>query len=238
MGRTSTKKTVVENTVEKVTPKNSNILEETLRQENDKLRSEIDEIKKMMISLSNQQTKATPLETIDKIQSKTEAEIEAESEIRPNKYIKVISLVEGILVLSTQPMGQGKVFVYNKFGETKNIIYSELAEILHCNQSFAESGKFYIVDKNTVYNHGLVDFYKKILTKDMIEGILDNNQDQVVDTFKNATDAQKETIVSIITNRIINNQEVDLNKVNSISKIYGKDILEMAEEAKQLLVVS
>ena len=223
---TNTKKTVVENA-------NS---EEQLRQENTQLRSELDEIKKMLTNLTKEQSKEIPVSKKVKEESVQKEELQ-EFEIRPNKYIKVISLNYGILVLSTEPMGNGKVFVFNKFGETKNIIYSDLAEILHCNQSFAESGKFYIADKNVVFNHGLMEFYKNILTKEMIETLFDNSQEQIVDLFKNATNSQRETIVSIIADRLLNNQEIDLNKVNAISKIYGKDIIDMAEEAKSLLVV-
>lgn len=207
--------------------------EEKLQQENDKLKLEVEEIKKMLLNLTNQQNKVSqvPIQKEEIFQNQ-------EFEIRPNKYIKVISLTHGMLVLSTEPMGQGKVFIFNKFGETKNIIYSELTEILHCNQSFAESGKFYIANKDVVFNHGLVEFYNNILNKEKIENILDYSQEQVVDLFKNSTDSQKETIVSLLADRIIKDQEVDLNKVNAISKVYGRDIIEMAEEAKQLLVVS
>lgn len=223
---TNTKKTIVEN----VNP------EEQLRQENTQLRSELDEIKKMLTDLTKKQNNETSPKKDVKKESIQKEELQ-EFEIRPNKYIKVISLTYGILVLSTEPMGNGKVFVFNKFGETKNIIYSDLAEVLHCYQSFAESGKFYIADKNVVFNHGLMEFYKNILTKEMIETLFDNSQEQVIDLFKNATNSQRETIVSIIADRLLNNQEIDLNKVNAISKIYGKDIIDMAEEAKSLLVV-
>lgn len=231
--KTTTKSANEATTNTKDTKKNINT-EEQLRQENVQLRSEIDEIKKMLVNLKSVQDK--PAEPLN-IGLAQKEELQ-EYEIRPNKYIKVISLVYGILVLSTEPMGNGKVFVFNKFGETKNIIYSDLAEILHCNQSFAESGKFYIADKNVVFNHGLMEFYKNILTKEMIENLFDYSQEQVVDLFKNATESQKETIVSIISDRLLHDQEVDLNKVNAISRIYGKDIIDMADEAKSLLVVS
>ena len=228
MGRTSTKKP--NDKVEIKTP-------EQLQQENQQLRFELDEIKKMLTNLTKEQNKENAVKKNNEKPVNNEVvfdDIQQEIEIRPNKYIKVISLTNGMLVLTTQPMGQGKEFRFNKFGETKNIIYSELTEILHCHQSFAEAGKFYIADKNVVFNHGLIEFYKKILTKDMIENLLEYSHEQVIDLFKSATQAQQETIVSIIANRIMNEQEVDLNKVNAISRVYGKDIIEMAQEAKSL----
>ena len=67
---------------------------------------------------------------------------------------------------------------------------------------------FYIMDKNVVRNHGLTYFYKNILTKEKIINILDYNKDIIIEFFKNTSNIQQETIVSILIDKI-KNGEID-----------------------------
>ncbi len=201
---------------------------ESLEKENKKLKTELDEIKKMLLNLTKNQVQTVqpiqPEYTIEKSESINE------DEIRPNKYIKVMSLNFGKLVLTTEGRGQGKVFVFNKFGDVKNIVYSDLANLIHHQQTFAEQGRFYIFDKNVVRNHGLVEYYNKFMTKEKIETILDNNRDEVISLFTNTTEAQKETIVNILIKKIIDGEDVDINKIDIISRLWGQNLYDTARD--------
>jgi hypothetical protein len=195
--------------------------------ENKQLRTELDEIKKILLNLAqNQQNSQTV--SVEKIN--VESINEDDSEIRTNKYIKVMSLNFGKLVLTTEARGQGKVFVFNKFGDVRNIVYSDLANLIHHQQSFAEQGRFYIFDKQVIKNHGLTEYYNKFMTRDMIENILENNREEVINLFNNTSDAQRETIVNILIKKIINGEDVDINKVDIISRLANINIYDAARD--------
>jgi hypothetical protein len=201
---------------------------DNLKQENQKLRKELDELKQLILDLTQNQSQPTEkIATINKIEIDDDNEY---SEIKPNKYIKVMSLNFGKLVLSTEGKGRGKVFEFPKFGDVRNIVYTDLANLIHNHQSFAEKGRFYIFDKQVVKNHGLVEYYEKLLTKEMIEKILDYNKDDIVNLFKNATDAQQETIINLLIKKLVAGEELDINKIDIISRLSSVDIYKIANE--------
>lgn len=229
-GSTNTNK--IENIVRKSNNENvvnvsSNKDDNMLKKENELLKNELEEIKKMLFNLTQNPQHIQPEYTIEKTENLVEDD---DFEIRPNKYIKVMSLNFGKLVLTTEGKGQGKVFTFNKFGDVKNIVYADLANLIHHSQSFAEQGRFYIFDKNVVRNHGLVEYYNKFMTKEKIEHILDENRDEVISLFTNTTEAQRESIVNILIKKIIDGEDVDINKVDIISRIYGKNVYDIARD--------
>jgi hypothetical protein len=202
------------------------------------LEAELNELKNLVKSLvSSKQTEVVLEKDVHSLPKlKIQPLQEEYSEVSPNKRIKIISLFDGILVLTTGQYGQGKPYTFNKYGETKNIIYSDLSEILHYQNRFAEMGLFYICDDNVISNHGLYDSYQKLLSKEIIDNLLDYNRQEMNELFKNSTDMQKEQIASIIARKIANEEDVDLNKVDVLSKLYGHNITNMAENYKQIKV--
>lgn len=209
---------------------NNTSLPINLEQENSQLRKELDELKQLVLGLTQNQVpsqlnilESTPI-------NKDIDEDDEYSPIRPDKYIKVMSLNFGQLNLTTEPKGQGKLFSFNKFGDVWNIVYSDLANLIHNHQSFAEQGRFYIFNKQVVKNHGLVEHYNKLLTKEMIEKILDYNKDDIVNLFKNATNAQQETIINLLIKKLTVGEELDINKIDIISRLSGVDIYKIANE--------
>jgi len=197
------------------------------------LESELNELKDLVKSLVASKKKEVVKEKVVVDPVVLQPIQEEYTEVNPNKRIKVISLFDGVLVLTTDQHGQGKPYTFSKYGETKNIIYSDLSEVLHYQIRFAEMGLFYICDDNVISNHGLSESYQKLLSKDIIDGILDYNRQEMNELFENSTDMQKEQIASIIARKIANDEEVDLNKVDAISKMYGKNIVDMSEGYKQ-----
>lgn len=155
-------------------------------------------------------------------------------DILPNKRIKVISLYDGILSLTTGDGGQGKPYVFTKFGQSHNITWSDLSEILHYHHSFADKGYFYICDKNVISNENLTDVYNTILTKEIIDNLFNYSEKDMVDYFKSTTDEQKEVIVSMIAIRLAKGEKLDLNKTNALERSYGKRFTESIMTAENL----
>ena len=145
-------------------------------------------------------------------------------EVSPTKRIKVISLTDGILNLST---GQnGLPYRFPHFGFSQTITYSDLEKIIvYCN-SFAHKGAFYVCDDTAVANNGLADVYKNILDLDGMKNLFKKSEQEVRDIFSQLTPFQQEVIVNILRMKLAKKEPVDMNKIHVISQIVGRDITE------------
>jgi hypothetical protein len=153
--------------------------------------------------------------------------------IRLDEYIETMSLYPGKLTLSTEPLGRGRPFSFNGFGETKRILYNDLASILENYRSFLEGGLFYILDKRVIKKHGLDDTYARILNKDMILKVISTDPKVAVKLYNSTTDQQREIIEGMLVQELKNGNP-DLNIIAQISKLANKDLIQIAEDAKQL----
>lgn len=155
-------------------------------------------------------------------------------DIRPDAYIKVVSLTPYMLNLSTQPGGRGKLFTFPTFGTVKRIMYKDLVDILEVQRHFMSDGLFYIADKRVIRKNGLDAEYENILSKEKIEAILSGKSNDIVSIFKSATKKQQEFICDLIAEKLIQNSDsVDMNLVDKISRASGIKILEKVEEARE-----
>lgn len=144
-----------------------------------------------------------------------------------NKSIKVMSLYNGGLTLFTQDHGQGKKFRFDNFGDVRTIQYTDLEACIAVQHRFFEEGYVRILNSDVVKIHGFEDAYKKILTKKQIEEILTYDNKTLEDMIKKTTDHIRRVIVSFAIDKILNNEFVDMNKVNIIGKFYPRDINEI-----------
>jgi hypothetical protein len=162
--------------------------------------------------------------------------ISEEERIDPTEYIKVMSLTNHLLNLTTQPGGGGKVYSFsNGFGEVKRIPYSYLADIIENHQSFVEAGNFYIMDKRVISQHGLDDVYEKILDKDKIEQIFNGNKNDALNLFKMANPKQQEMIINMLIEKLRDDPEFDLNVIETISKYSKVNLQEKAIFAREFM---
>jgi hypothetical protein len=150
----------------------------------------------------------------------------------PNKWIKVMSLTNNKLSLSTESRGKGKVYNFTEFGQIQNIIYQDLSNIIHNHPEFTRNGVYIIMNPKVVRLHGLEAYYEKILNKDKITGIIDLDKNEIVDRFNSSTVKNQEAIVSILTERLLSGENLDLNKVELISNLCGRDINATIKEIK------
>lgn len=155
--------------------------------------------------------------------------------IQQDDYISVMSLIPYNLNLSTKEKGQGNIKKFTKFGEVKRILYRDLVDIMEVNTKFMKAGYFYILDNRVIRQHGLDDVYSKILTKEKIEEILSTGSDNSIELYKIANEEQQKVIIGLLIEKIRENPDsVNLNMIDKISRLSGVDILEKAEDVKQL----
>ena len=179
---------------------------------------------------------------------KTIEELEAEiarlkgqfigGEIAQNEYIKIISLCPDgwHLNLSTKENGQGKVFKFDKFGQVKKIMYSDLLDIMESHSNFVETGRFYILDARVIHQAGLESVYEKILDKQKIEEIIAGKNDECVSIFASANEHQQKLILDILVEKLRDDpNSIDLNIVDKISRLSKVNIVERAEDERKLL---
>jgi hypothetical protein len=160
---------------------------------------------------------------------------EEEVVISPTEYIKVMSLLPYRLNLCTKEKGQGKVFKFDKFGQVKKILYTDLLDILEVNSNFLEAGYFVILNPKVVRAHGFDELYSNVLTKDKIEQIL-LGTDESVALYTSASETQRKTIIDIIEQKLIENPDsLNLNFVDKISRISGINLAQKADEAREML---
>jgi hypothetical protein len=146
-------------------------------------------------------------------------------DIAPNELTKIQCLLDNPLNLSTQPHGRGKYFGFDHFGETKNIMYSDLLEIINNQKNFMEAGYFYILDRKIIDFNSLEEVYDKILNKEQIERILANKED-AISLFQKANKKQQKVIANMVIKRLTNNESIDYNLVDALSKASEVNIQE------------
>lgn len=163
-------------------------------------------------------------------------EQELNSGIPLDAYIEVMSLVPFKLNLSTERLGAGRQFSFNSFGEVKRILYNDLASIFENYRSFMEKGYFYILNQKVVRKHGLDDLYAQILSKELIEKILNFDPKVAVKLYERASDSQRQIINGMLVNKVKNGEvtDIDFNVIAQISKIGNVDIMKMASESIDL----
>lgn len=196
------------------------------KKSNDELKERINALESLLSSLikEKEESKAQDDASDDSFES---------IKIAQEEYIKVMSLCPMELNLSTEGMGRGKRFKFDKFGDIKRILYSDLVDIMENNSNFLNYGFYYIMDKRVIRKHGLDEAYEKILDKEKIEKILSFNEKESVDLFKSSNQKQKELITDMIVAKIRDSQDVDLNIIDRISRIAGFNLQKMGEESKE-----
>jgi len=188
------------------------------------LEKQLEELKNIMIKGSEHKIE----NTMDEEDSTDDISISSDS------YIKVMSLTPYLLTLTTSEYGRGKKFNFEKFGDVKRILYHDLCDIMEQHQNFLNSGYFIILSRNVVRKHGLDEVYEKILTKDKIDSIISGNDSDAVNLFKSCSNAQQELMVTMFVDKMVNNEFVDLNLLDRISRVIGYDISKRAEEIKSI----
>jgi hypothetical protein len=204
------------------------------------LKSKLVEMEEMLKALmkKNEELENKPEKVVEVIK-----EVRVTSESNPeiidiplNKVIKVMSLYTGTLNLKTAE--NGKIFKFNNFGEIHPIIYNDLIQIMSHQHRFCTEGYFTILDKDVILAHGMEDNYKKILDRKTIENFLGFDDETIKTLYHGTTKNIRDSIVSIIVNKINSEENVDKNKIYVVSDLFGIDLFAYARGDVDVLVNS
>ncbi|MGL5767089.1 MAG: hypothetical protein ACRCX8_15750 [Sarcina sp.] len=151
-----------------------------------------------------------------------------------SKKIKVISLIDNELNMTTEPMGQGRIFSFPKFGYEHRIKFDDLEDIVHVHRWLFEKGLAYICDHDAIVELGLEEECEAILDKKGIESIAKLESPEDVAMFKGLSKDMQEKVSDMIAKAIVNGENRDLNKLSEIQRDTGFDIQKLAQDMKEI----
>jgi hypothetical protein len=136
------------------------------------------------------------------------------------KLIKIINLASGGLTLQ----GSRAIRIPKQF-DSVNVTESEARIIVSNMPESARSGLFYIADREFVEDNELEDAYNTILDDSQLKTLLSQNVENVVEIYKNASDAQKSIIDTMIADGRFNGVRIDANILQELGEVSGINFL-------------
>lgn len=182
-----------------------------MQSENEELKRELEALKAQMASL------ISSMNAVPTVQPK-----------KSNRLIRFINMCPGMVVLrgSTIWKIDGQ-FNYQDFMETEaSIIAANMSDMIRM-------GSVYIADEDFRVEHNLEDVYRYLLSDEQLKNLLNQDSKYAIDMYKNANDNQKQIILDMICNKLDAGEEVDGNILITLSKLSGKDLLEIQNESEQ-----
>lgn len=202
--------------------------DETLKKENEELK---DQIAKMMEMIKELQTKKS--ESQEKSVQNTSTDVpENVEDVEMNARILVTSITTGGVNLKTSNDGSARHFRFEKLGQTIPIIYEHLINCINTDRWLFEDGLVYISDSNVIREQCLEDAYKKFLTPDTIENIMNFDINKIIEMISSTTPAIQETIIDLVVDKLNHGGSIDMNKVNAIGNACNVNIMELASKLK------
>ena len=187
------------------------------------LQKEIEEMKQQLTEKSNVQS-----------------EPKDSDRVMADDYIEVISLCPTLLTMTTEAKGRGFNYNWNGYGETLQIVYSDLQRIIKNHSSglytdFIREGYIYINSPAVIKKSGLQELYKKFLTKEQMDEVLTCKGENCVRLFKNTIRRHQMFVIDMLIDKMAKGETFDLNVIDQYGRIAGMDIMKYANEAASYL---
>lgn len=208
--------------------KNVEKKDDTLIKENEKLKSEMEQLKIMLETLNKK------LEDSKSQDNNEDSDVQSLDEniyIEPRERIKVTSLFHGGLNLTGL---NNKPIRFERFGQQKYVYYEDLVEICTRNSGLIEKGLVFIHDERVIKSEYLEDKYKKIIDFKTLKNIFKLPEKEIESIYLNTTKELQKTIIHTFAKWINDNDPsyMDKNKIETINRISGHNVLEIAEKLK------
>ena len=207
------------------------VVEEKIEKKVDNSQDEL--IKKLMAQLEEQNIKMAEMQKQIDNKSQTVV-VNNENNTLRSKKVKVVNLMQNTLNISTEPNGTGRVFTFNKYGDSRLIKFDDLADIVASYPYTMEHGLAYICDNEVVEELGLADDYAKLFDKERMDKVVKLKEESDLDLFLGMDINLQESAARRIAERINANERMDYNYLREIKEKTGIDIEEIAKELKDL----
>lgn len=154
------------------------------------------------------------------------------------KKIKCINLMHNPVNVSTETNGNGKVYTFEKYGDSRLIRFDEIADIVSAYPNTMEKGYIYIANKEAVEALGLTEDYEKVYDKDTMDKLIMLREEVDLELFLGLDDNLMESTAIEVAKRINANEQVDYNYLARIKAETKYDILAIAEDLKKVTTKS
>ena len=209
------------------------VVEEKIEKKVDNSQEEL--IKKLMAQLEAQNEKMAEMQKqIEENNKPQTVVVNNDNNSIRGKKVKVVNLMQNPLNLSTEPNGMGRVFTFNKYGDSKLIKFDDLADIVSSYPYTMENGLAYICDKEVVEELGLTDEYAKLFDKERMDKVVWLREESDLDLFLGMDKNLQESAAKRMAELINANERMDYNYLRTIKEKTGIDIEEIARELKDL----
>lgn len=132
------------------------------------------------------------------------------------RTVEVISLIGNTYNLCTQPLGQGKVYTFEKFGEKKSIRFSDMQDILTLVTPQFEEGFAVLTNKKDYDDLGIGYIYDNVMSKDKLEKLILLKDEDSVDIILELNEDMQDKVVELIARNISNGVSYDYNKIKQL----------------------
>jgi len=225
VGRPSTKKVELESS-KKV--ENTNVVEK-IDKEKEELKTKNNEMAEMLKKMQEQ------MNIMQAQISMPTQNIVLEQNKDITRTVKVMSLVGNILTLSTMKNGNksGHTYLFDKYGQTKSILFSHMQSILNYHIKQFECGKVLLTSQKDYDDLGIGYMYNSVALKEVIDEIVMLKDENAINTICDMNEDMQEKVIDLIAQKLANGFSYDYNKIKML-KDEGFNVEEIAEEIKNV----
>ena len=198
--------------------------------EKEELKAKNDEMAKM---LKQMQEQMKTMQMQMSMQQSPNIVLEQNKDI--TRTVKVTSLVGNVLTLSTMKNGNkaGRTYKFEKYGQTQNILFSDMQAILIYHSKQFENGLVILSTEKDYNDLGIGFMCGTTVLKDKIDEIVMLKDDNAIEAIFDMNDEMIEKVVDLIARNLANGMSYDYNKIKQL-KDEGYDVEAIADEIKNL----
>ena len=136
-----------------------------------------------------------------------------------NANIKVTSMLNSPYCLSTQPLGRGRVYRFDKYLETKMIRTSDLLDIISVYSAQFEKGYVLLHSKADYEALGIEYIYEGLFTMSKMAKVLELKSTSDVNFILGIDDENlQESMLSVIAERVAKGEQYDFRLLSILEK--------------------
>ena len=204
-------------------------------EEKNTINSQDEIIKQLMAQIEEQNAKMAEMQKqIENNNQPQTVVVNNENNSIRGKKVKVVNLMQNPLNISTEQNGNGRVYSFKNYGDSRLIKFDDLADIVASYPYTMEHGLAYICDKEVVEELGLADDYDKLFDKETMDKVVKLREESDLDLFLGMDINLQESAAKRIAELINANERMDYNYLRIIKEKTGIDIEEIARELKDL----
>lgn len=201
---TNTKTTTTAKTTEtKAKVEKKEVVEKTIDNTNEELQKQNKELLDMIAQLKSEVNNLKTAQPNIIVQQTGNADL--------TRTVKVTSLMNNTLVLTTLPNGKGNVFTFDKYGDTLNIKFTELQSVLQSHSKMFEDGMVVLETEKDYTDLGIGYLWDKVLNKEAMDDLLLLKDEKDVDIILDMSDELLDSTLRKISENMNNGVNYNYN---------------------------